>query len=255
MLIYSLNFLQNFIHAWLFLSVFSSWPPYAMQPKETAMSPPREYWMIRRGPGFLAVVWFGSSPTPLYPPLSSPCFLCSSVFLCVAGRAYWRERGGGKKYYREVAWSSINHQYSLSPPLCSFPGAVAFLSSRLIILNHPFSFLPKKMVAESTHRLLLLVLNTFLVISVKGIYWKGHTQFFCRLAWLHPVSSYPAWIGTAGRLYRLLHTERRKIWDRGKHRERKRTIWMLNVPKLSGWSFDQNSWRTLEEGEGGMFWG
>jgi hypothetical protein len=24
----------------------------------------REYWMIYRGPGFLAVAWFGSSPTP-----------------------------------------------------------------------------------------------------------------------------------------------------------------------------------------------
>ncbi len=31
----------------------------------------REYWMIYRGPGFLAVVWFGSSPTPLPHPPSS----------------------------------------------------------------------------------------------------------------------------------------------------------------------------------------
>ncbi len=28
------------------------------------------YWMIYRGPGFLAVVWFGSSPTPSPPPVS-----------------------------------------------------------------------------------------------------------------------------------------------------------------------------------------
>jgi hypothetical protein len=27
----------------------------------------REYWMIYRGPGFLGVVWFGSSPTPYLP--------------------------------------------------------------------------------------------------------------------------------------------------------------------------------------------
>jgi hypothetical protein len=27
----------------------------------------REYWMIYRRPGFLAVVWFGSSPTPFFP--------------------------------------------------------------------------------------------------------------------------------------------------------------------------------------------
>ncbi len=30
---------------------------------------PREYWMIYREPGFLAVIWFGSSPT--HSPLSS----------------------------------------------------------------------------------------------------------------------------------------------------------------------------------------
>jgi len=30
----------------------------------------REFWIIYRGPGFLAVVWFGSSPPP--PPLSRP---------------------------------------------------------------------------------------------------------------------------------------------------------------------------------------
>ncbi len=29
----------------------------------------REYWIIYRGPGFLAVVWYGSFPTPI-PPLS-----------------------------------------------------------------------------------------------------------------------------------------------------------------------------------------
>ncbi len=29
----------------------------------------REYWIICRGPGFLAVVWLGSSPTPFPPPL------------------------------------------------------------------------------------------------------------------------------------------------------------------------------------------
>ncbi len=30
----------------------------------TSPPPSTEYWMIYRGPGFLAVVWFGSSPTP-----------------------------------------------------------------------------------------------------------------------------------------------------------------------------------------------
>ncbi len=44
----------------------------------------REHWMIYRGLGFLAVVQFGSTPSS--PPLS--------FILCVAGWAYWRERGG-----------------------------------------------------------------------------------------------------------------------------------------------------------------
>ncbi len=36
----------------------------------------REYWMIHRGTGFLAVVWFGFSPThsPLLPPLTQEDF-------------------------------------------------------------------------------------------------------------------------------------------------------------------------------------
>ncbi len=47
-------------------------------------------WLVE-DQAFLAVVWFGSSPTPL--PWAN-C-LSFSVFLRVAGRAYWRERGGG----------------------------------------------------------------------------------------------------------------------------------------------------------------
>jgi hypothetical protein len=65
--------------------------------------------MIYRRPGFLAVTWFGSSPT--LPPLLSASCLSFSVFLSVAGRAYtvyWREKGGGgaKPYDGDKAWSS-----------------------------------------------------------------------------------------------------------------------------------------------------
>jgi hypothetical protein len=66
--------------------------------------------MNYRGPGFLAVVRSGSSPTPT--PFSSATCLCFSVFLCVASRAYWRNKGGGrgvKSYDCEEAWSSIHH--------------------------------------------------------------------------------------------------------------------------------------------------
>jgi hypothetical protein len=55
--------------------------------------------------------WFDSAPRP--PPLSpSESCLSFSVFLCVAGRAYWRGWRGGrgaKSNYREKAWSSIKH--------------------------------------------------------------------------------------------------------------------------------------------------
>jgi len=72
------------------------------------------YRMIYWGPSFLAVLWFGSTPTP-HPPLPSASYLSFSVFLCVAGRAHWPERGEGvhgraaKSYEREKACSSINH--------------------------------------------------------------------------------------------------------------------------------------------------
>ncbi len=55
----------------------------------------RGYWAIYRGPGFLAVEWLGSSSTPP-PPLPSANYLYFSVFLCVAGWAYWRRWGGGE---------------------------------------------------------------------------------------------------------------------------------------------------------------
>ncbi len=59
----------------------------------------RESWIIYREPGFLAVVWFGSSPFPPSPhfPQSPVSKLSLFPFLCVAGRAYWRERGGGER--------------------------------------------------------------------------------------------------------------------------------------------------------------
>ncbi len=58
----------------------------------------RDYWMISRGPGFLADVIFGSSTTPSPPPPSCHCQASChsfSVFLCVVGRAYLTGGGGG----------------------------------------------------------------------------------------------------------------------------------------------------------------
>ncbi len=78
--------------------------------------------VIYRGPGFLAVVWFGFSHTPFSPsPVSK-----MSLFLNlhgVAGRAYLQGRGwgggqGAKSYDPEKACPSINHSIlSGSTPL------------------------------------------------------------------------------------------------------------------------------------------
>ncbi len=57
---------------------------------------PREDLIIFGGPSFLAVVWFGSTPVPS--PLSVQQIVSLSQawgFMCVAGRANWRESGRG----------------------------------------------------------------------------------------------------------------------------------------------------------------
>jgi hypothetical protein len=43
---------------------------------------PREYCMIYRGPGFLVIIWFGSSPTPILPFPVSKLFLFLSLPVC-----------------------------------------------------------------------------------------------------------------------------------------------------------------------------
>ncbi len=66
----------------------------------------REYCMIFRGPGFLVVVWFGSSPSPVrkLDRGDDTQEYCSRETTC------WRERGrGAKSYGGEKARSSINH--------------------------------------------------------------------------------------------------------------------------------------------------
>jgi hypothetical protein len=66
----------------------------------------REDWMIYRGPGFLAVVWFGSTPTPF--PTSRQQIVSLSVFrrssLLTEGRGWaW-----SRSHVRKKAWHSIN---------------------------------------------------------------------------------------------------------------------------------------------------
>ncbi len=71
-------------------------------------------WMIYRRPSVLAVVWFGSSPTPF--PLSHQLVISLSQSSCVSPVELIDGGGGGggggrgtKSYDREKAWPSIIH--------------------------------------------------------------------------------------------------------------------------------------------------
>ncbi len=74
---------------------------------------PKEYWMIYRGPGFLVVKSFGSSPTcsPHYPVSKLSIFL--SLPVCRRSSIVTWDGGGGgggaKSCDRQKAWSSIYH--------------------------------------------------------------------------------------------------------------------------------------------------
>jgi hypothetical protein len=63
--------------------------------------------MIYRGPDFLAVVWFGSSPTPSPSPALPAAHRKTEKKIHLAD---WRVGAGVKSYdTSEKAWSSINH--------------------------------------------------------------------------------------------------------------------------------------------------
>ncbi len=64
----------------------------------------REYWMLYRGPGFLAVVWFGSSP---FTVIAWP----ATHIDWERDKLCWREGWGRSQIMRpqKKAWTSINH--------------------------------------------------------------------------------------------------------------------------------------------------
>jgi hypothetical protein len=85
---------------------FDSWPMHLWGTLSSAAAikrdPRREYWIF----------WFIEGHAFLRQYDLAP--LSFSVFLCVAGRTYWREKGwgsgrGAESYNREIACPSINH--------------------------------------------------------------------------------------------------------------------------------------------------
>ncbi len=69
----------------------------------------RKYWMIW-GPDFLAVVWFGSSPTPSLPlPRQTGRLRKKRETTCWWEKGRGGDGGGAKSYDGGKAWPSINH--------------------------------------------------------------------------------------------------------------------------------------------------
>ncbi len=87
--------------------------------------PSREYWIIYRGPGFLAVFWFGHSPRPLPPPAGEQVVSLSQSS-CVSPVELTdgiRERGGVDEEPNHTTresldlYKSFNTLWYLSIPL------------------------------------------------------------------------------------------------------------------------------------------
>ncbi len=73
--------------------------------------PQRVYWVIYGEPGFLALVWFGSSHAP---SSLSPVSNLDRQHIRLRKTDNLLTGGGDKLYNGEKAWSSINHSNSLA---------------------------------------------------------------------------------------------------------------------------------------------
>ncbi len=109
----------------------------------------REYWMIVRESGFLAVVWFGSYPTPPSP--------VSKLDRRHTGRRRKRDNllsergreggGGAKSFDGEKAWSSINHSI-LFAVRCIWTGLTVALLCKLLH-RHRHTVTPTNIIQSS----------------------------------------------------------------------------------------------------------
>ncbi len=93
--------------------VSSSWQRESGTSAQQSTARTRKYWMIYRGPGFLAVIWFGSSPNPFspFPSVSSTGDTQEDEKerQVVDGRGGGQGRGWAESYDHKKAWSSMNH--------------------------------------------------------------------------------------------------------------------------------------------------
>ncbi len=138
----------------------------------------RDYCTIYRGPGFLVVIWFGSSPIPLSPLRSTSC-LSFPVFLFVAGRAYLRERrvgggGGAESYDRVKAWPFMNDSTTYVSLSLQSTGTRLFIGN--ILLYHQ-TFLSIHTPIQCKKRLATFPFPagmSLTKLSLGGIIWFWH---------------------------------------------------------------------------------
>jgi hypothetical protein len=108
------------LDTYLHYRVFGDSPLAHPHPASRRIGHPRKYITIYRGSGFLAIVWFGSSPTPSPHLPSASCLSfsdsCVSPVDWVVHTDGGEWGGGAQSYDDEKAWSSLNHSiFSGSP--------------------------------------------------------------------------------------------------------------------------------------------
>ncbi len=79
----------------------------------------REYWTIYRGPGFLAFVWFGSTPNPLLPPLPSVSSTGDTQEDWEREATCWRQRREGVAVEPNHTTARSLALYKSFNPLCA----------------------------------------------------------------------------------------------------------------------------------------
>ncbi len=129
--------------------------------------PSRGYWMIYRGSGFLAVVWFGSTP-------NLPPFHVSKHDQRSKGRprntTCWWERGGAKSLDRKKGRPSINNSilsgFIPPPPLPAIPAPHPLPAESVymaVLADKLFLFKERFLLGEPpSHRIFLTEVENFM---------------------------------------------------------------------------------------------
>jgi hypothetical protein len=132
--------------------------------------------MIYRGPSILAVVWFGSYPTPS--PRQRLVSISPSSCV-VAGRTYWRESGGGGGLGRsQIRWwrESLVLYKSFIRFESSYPKQILFCAMRQSTGKPVFS--------GSLGRVTWIFVTKNMKHPWKRKSWKKYKTLYCMAVWV-----------------------------------------------------------------------